>query len=67
MCGETFAKAHARTGDAAVLCGYAGDAEKLDVAIAEFSLAYADVATRDYEAFSLAIKDGRVDARVLAG
>jgi uncharacterized protein (DUF2252 family) len=67
VCGETFAKAHARTGDAAVLCGYAGDAEKLDVAIAEFALAYADVATRDYEAFSLAIKDGRVDARVLAG
>ena len=63
MCGEIFAKAHARTGDGAVLYGYAGDASKLDVAIAEFAVQYADQATRDYESFVEAIADGRLVAR----
>ena len=35
VCGETFAKAHARTGDAAVLYGYAGESEKLDRALCD--------------------------------
>ncbi len=35
VCGELFAKGHARTGDAAVLAGYCGNAAKLDRAIAQ--------------------------------
>ena len=66
VCGEIFAKAHARTGDAAVLYGYAGDNDKLDRALAEFSVLYADQATRDYETFTAAIKDGRIAARLPA-
>ena len=67
VCGEIFAKAHARTGDAAVLYGYAGDAEKLDRALADFAVRYADEATRDYEAFAKLIKDGSIKARVPTG
>ena len=66
VCGEIFAKAHARTGDAAVLYGYAGDNDKLDRALAEFAVVYADQATRDYETFTAAIKDGRIAARLPA-
>ena len=66
VCGEIFAKAHARTGDGAVLYGYAGDAAKLDEAIARFAVLYADQATRDYETFTDAIKSGQLKARQLA-
>ena len=38
VAGEVFAKAHSRTGDAAILYGYAGEAEKLDRALASFEL-----------------------------
>jgi uncharacterized protein (DUF2252 family) len=62
VCGEIFAKAHARTGDAAVLAGYAGDAEKLDRAIGLFAKRYADQATKDHEDFLRAIKAGTLRA-----
>ena len=64
VCGEIFAKAHARTGDAAILAAYAGDGEKLDRAIADFAVRYADESTRDYEAFVKAIKARRFAARI---
>ncbi len=63
VCGEIFAKAHARTGDGTVLHGYAGNASKLDEAIADFAVQYANQATSDYESFTKAIADGRLKAR----
>ena len=45
MCGEVLGKGHALSGDACVLDGYCGGAEKLDKAIAEFAVAYADQST----------------------
>ncbi|HEX7602253.1 MAG TPA: DUF2252 family protein, partial [Polyangiaceae bacterium] len=65
VCGEIFAKGHARTGDAAVLAGYAGDSPKLDRAIGEFAIAYADQSTRDYEEFRKAIAAGKLKAQKL--
>ena len=35
-------------------------AEKLDKAIAEFAVAYADQSTADYEVFTSAVKKGRL-------
>jgi uncharacterized protein (DUF2252 family) len=58
MCGEVLGKGHARSGDACVLDGYCGDAEKLGNAIAEFAVAYADQSTADYELFTSAVKGG---------
>jgi len=49
VCGETFAKAHARSGDPCVLFGYAGRADKLDDALAERAIAGADQVERDFE------------------
>ncbi len=62
VCGETFAKAHARTGDAAVLYGYAGEAEKLDRAIAKLAIVAADQVTSDWEALVKAIGKGEITA-----
>ncbi len=60
MCGEVLGKGHARSGDASVLDGYCGDADKLDTAIAEFATAYADQGAADYELFTSAVKKGRL-------
>jgi len=60
MCGEVLGKGHARSGDACVLDGYCGDDEKLDNAVAEFAVAYADQSTADYELFTSAVKRGRL-------
>ena len=65
VCGETFAKAHARTGDAAVLYGYAGQSDKLDRAIAELAVLGADQVSGDWEALVAAIRRGDIEARDL--
>ena len=56
LAGELFAKAHARTGDPAVIHGYCGDSEKLDRAIRRFAVAYADQTTSDYTSFRTALR-----------
>jgi len=60
VCGETFAKVHARTADAAVLYGYAGEAEKLDKAFARLAMLGADQIAQDWEALVAAIKRGEI-------
>lgn len=60
--GEILAKAHARTGDAAALCGYCGDTDRLDKALADFAFAYARRTEEDHAALKSAIKAGRVRA-----
>ena len=62
VAGETFAKVHARTADAAVLYGYVGQAEKLDRAFAEMSIVGADQVTADWQVLVDAIKRGDVVA-----
>ena len=63
VCGEIFAKAHARTGDAAAIAAYCGAGTRFDRALGRFALAYADQTTADYERFLRAIRAGRVHAR----
>jgi uncharacterized protein (DUF2252 family) len=65
VCGETFAKAHARTGDAAVLFGYAGESEKLDKAFAKLAILGADQVTRDWETMTGAIQRGELEIKEL--
>jgi uncharacterized protein (DUF2252 family) len=60
MCGKVLGKGHARSGDACVLDGYCGDGEKIDNAIAELAVAYADQTTADYELFVSAVKKSRL-------
>ncbi|MEI2784560.1 MAG: DUF2252 family protein, partial [Candidatus Nanopelagicales bacterium] len=58
LCARTLARGHARSGDAVAIAAYAGVSSKLDDAIAEFSMRYADQNLRDYAAFTQAIAEG---------
>jgi uncharacterized protein (DUF2252 family) len=58
LCGHVLAKAHARTGDAALLSGYCGGGENLDDAIARFAITYADQVEVDHARLVAAIKAG---------
>jgi uncharacterized protein (DUF2252 family) len=63
ICGWTLARAHARTGDAAIIGGYLGKNDTFDSALAKFSASYADQADRDYADLLKAIRAGRLKAQ----
>ena len=52
LCGRTLARAHARSGDPALMSGYMGDGEAFDDAIADFAVAYAKQTEIDHEAWA---------------
>ena len=60
--GALLARAHARSGDAAVIAGYCGTSEVLDEALAEWAEAYGDQTVKDHAALLRAIKSGRLEA-----
>ena len=60
LCGWALARAHARSGDAAMLAGYLGQGATFDEAVADFAVAYAEQNERDYMSFVTAIREGRV-------
>jgi uncharacterized protein (DUF2252 family) len=62
VCGETLARAHARSGDRVAIAAYLGSKDTFDRAISEFSAAYADQNERDYTAFTEAVASGRLKA-----
>ena len=62
LCGHVLARAHARTGDAAMISGYIGNGDAFDTAIVTFATAYADKAERDHAALAAADKTGKVTA-----
>ena len=64
MCAHALARAHARTGDAAMIAGYIGTARTMDDAIGEFAVDYADQNRADYRAFVKAIREGRLNVIV---
>jgi hypothetical protein len=66
LCGWTLARAHARSGDAAMIAGYLGKKDIFDRAIARFARSYADQAERDHAAFINAIRKGRIKAQMEA-
>lgn len=58
LCARTLARGHARSGDPVAMSAYMGASSKLDDAIAEFSMRYAEQNLRDYAAFKQALADG---------
>jgi len=66
ICGWTLARAHARTGDAAMIAGYLGKNDAFDSALAEFADAYAAQAERDHQVLEKAIRAGRVKHQEMA-
>jgi uncharacterized protein (DUF2252 family) len=59
-CGAALARAHARTGDPALISGYLGQGNAFDEAVADFAEAYADQMERDHAEFVRAIQRGRL-------
>jgi uncharacterized protein (DUF2252 family) len=64
LCGWTLARAHAKSGDSAMIAGYLGKSDAFDRAITQFSELYADQAERDHAAFMQAIREARIDVEV---
>jgi uncharacterized protein (DUF2252 family) len=62
LCGSALARAHARWGDRIAIAAYLGQKDTFDLAIADFSVAYADQNERDYAAFEAAVRSGRLSA-----
>jgi uncharacterized protein (DUF2252 family) len=60
LCAWALALAHAKSGDAAMLAGYAGKSDELDKAMVNFAFAYADQTDKDYQALADAVKSGRI-------
>ncbi|HSY36548.1 MAG TPA: DUF2252 domain-containing protein [Acidobacteriaceae bacterium] len=50
ICGEMFARGHARAGDPVTIAAYLGTSDRFDRAILSFARAYADKTERDWEA-----------------
>jgi uncharacterized protein (DUF2252 family) len=63
ICGWTLARAHARTGDAALIGGYLGKNDTFDSALAKFAASYADQADRDHATLVKAIRAGQLKAQ----
>ena len=62
MCAHALARAHARTGDAAMISGYMGTSRSFDDAIGEFAVEYAAQNQADYRTFIKAIREGKINA-----
>ncbi len=61
-CGETLARAHARTGDAVAISAYLGKDSRLITALRDFARRYADQNERDHAQLKRAITAGRVQS-----
>ena len=61
-CAWALARAHARSGDPAVMAGYIGRGSVFADAIAAFAVAYAEQNGRDHSRLVEAIRDGTVEA-----
>lgn len=64
LCGRTLARAHAKSGDAALISGYLGKSDAFDQAVGDFAVAYADQNERDHAALVAAVKAERIKAVV---
>jgi uncharacterized protein (DUF2252 family) len=62
-CGETLARAHARTGDPVAIVGYLGKGSKFTAAIKGFAEKYADQNDRDHAQFVRAVNSGAIDSQ----
>src|SRR5260370_472031 len=58
LCGQTLARAHARSGDRIAIGAYLGKSDIFDRAVADFAAAYADQNERDHACLAAAAESG---------
>ncbi|WP_018179025.1 DUF2252 domain-containing protein [Jongsikchunia kroppenstedtii] len=61
-CGHVLARAHARSGDPAVIDAYLGSSGRVADALVDFAIAYADQNDRDHAQLQKAVVDGYIPA-----
>ena len=62
LCGWALARGHARSGEPSTIAGYLGDDDAFERAMEAFAETYADQTEHDFDAFTAAIKSGRIVA-----
>ncbi|MFK0401520.1 DUF2252 domain-containing protein [Microbacterium sp. NPDC090225] len=62
VCGETLARAHARSGDRLEVAGYLGRGRRFERAVVAFAETYAVQNAEDHRAFVAAMRSGRLSA-----
>jgi len=62
LCGQTLARAHARTGDPVAIAAYLDDGDAFAQAMGSFAVRYSDVTRQDHASLEAAIADGTVVA-----
>jgi uncharacterized protein (DUF2252 family) len=62
ICGRTLARAHARSGDAAMISGYMGRGTRFEDSVTAFAASYADQVAEDHRTLVEAARSGRVTA-----
>lgn len=60
-CAWALARAHARSGDPAIISGYIGKGGVFAEAISRFAAAYSEQNLQDYELLREAVRDGRIE------
>ncbi|WP_166352795.1 DUF2252 domain-containing protein [Phytoactinopolyspora limicola] len=60
LCGAVLARAHSQSPGTAVISGYLGASTRFDVAVTEWSKAYADQIEQDFAAVEKAARQGRL-------
>lgn len=60
LCGDLLARGHSQSPTAMVIDGYLNGSSRFDEAITAWSVAYAEVVQRDFEALEAAVKSGRL-------
>ena len=60
LCGDILARAHCKSAQGPLICGYIGKGEVFANAICKFANAYADQTEKDYDAFMKAVKSGKL-------
>ncbi|MGD9695958.1 MAG: DUF2252 domain-containing protein [Thermoleophilia bacterium] len=60
LCGALLARAHSQSSAPGVIAAYLGRSTRFDEAVADWSIAYADLVERDHDALAAAVRAGRV-------
>ncbi|EKQ69897.1 hypothetical protein OsccyDRAFT_1547 [Leptolyngbyaceae cyanobacterium JSC-12] len=63
ICGSALARAHARTGDSAMISGYLGKSDAFDQAVTDFAVAYAYQVEQDHQRLVEAVQSGQIEAK----
>lgn len=66
LCGETLARAHARSARRIEIAGYLGASDVFDRAVADFAAAYADRTEADHALLAAAAAEGRIEVAELS-